>query len=200
MKKLPLSLPVTGALLAGGRGVRLGGKVKAALRVDGERLLDRGLAFLGGLCSETLLLPGPQRLAAPVRSLPDALPDRGPPGALLAALEGATWPFVFALAVDQPHPSLPAALTLWDALRRAGAEAALYVRDGRIEPLFGFYARSCAGPFRRQLERGNASFAALLQEPRIVLLPLAKAPEADRDGHFLESVNSPHDARRLGAR
>jgi molybdenum cofactor guanylyltransferase len=197
MTAAPARLPVTGALLAGGRGLRLGGAVKAELKVGRERLIDRALRFLGELCAEVVLLPGPHALeGGAARSLPDALPDRGPPGALLAALELAACPVVFLLAVDMPRPSHSAARLLHDRL--AGADAALWVREGRAEPLFAFYRKACAAPFRAQLERGGASFMELLAlvQPRFV--PLEDAPLPDRDGRFLASANTPAEAAALG--
>jgi molybdopterin-guanine dinucleotide biosynthesis protein A len=189
---------VTGALLAGGQGLRLGGAVKAELRFEGERLLDRSLRFLGELCAEVLLLPGPHVFGSTGKALmvPDALPDRGPPGALLAAMEAAAFPFVFALGADMPHPSQAAARLLYERL--AGAEAALYVRDKRPEPLFAFYGKPCAAPFRQRLESHNASFVQLLSLVKPRLVPLAEAPLPDRDGRFLASVNTQADLAALG--
>ncbi len=204
MTSLP-ALPITGALLAGGQGVRLGGVVKAELRVAGERLLDRSLRFLGTLCAEVLVLPGPHVFGSTGHALmvPDALPDRGPPGGVLAALEAAAYPFVFALGVDMPYPSLSAARFLYDQI--AGADAALYTRDGRRnpraggqEPLFALFGKRCAAPFRQRLELSSASFAQLLSLVKPQLVPLAQAPPADRDGRFLASVNTPVDATALG--
>jgi molybdopterin-guanine dinucleotide biosynthesis protein A len=191
-------LPVSGALLAGGQARRLGGIRKAELRLGGERLLDRSLRFLEDLCSESLVLPGPHPLAPAraARLIPDALPDRGPPAALLAALEAAAFPIVFLVAVDMPHPSPSAARALYDRL--GGADAALYVRDGRIEPLFGFYRKTCVAPFHRRLRRGSASFSELLPLVRPVLVPLEQAPLADRNGKFLSNANCPTEAASLG--
>jgi molybdenum cofactor guanylyltransferase len=191
-------LPVTGALFAGGQGLRLGGALKAELRLNGERLLDRSLRFLGELCSEVLLLPGPHRLESTGSAfrVPDALPNLGPPGALLAALEAAAFPRIFALGVDMPYPSQTAARALHDRL--GAAEAALYLRAGRPEPLFAFYSKGCAAPFRARLERGSASFAQLLSLVRPAFVKLAKAPPADRDGRFLASANTPAEAAALG--
>ena len=195
---LPATLPVTGALFAGGQGRRLGGAVKAELRFDGERLLDRSLRFLGELCAEVLLLPGPHLFQSAGKALmvPDALPDRGPPGALLAALETASFPFVFALGADMPRPSQAAARLLYERL--ASADASLYVRDKRPEPLFAFYGKRCAAPFRVRLERTGASFTQLLSLVTPTLVPLTQAPRGDRDGRFLVSVNTPADAAALG--
>jgi molybdenum cofactor guanylyltransferase len=187
-------LPITGALIAGGQGLRLGGVTKAELRLDGELLLDRSLRFLRALCSEILLLDGDRALVTtgPVRNIADPLPDRGAPGAVLGALEAASHPWVFALGADMPWPSLGPALTLWQA-RTAESRAALYVRAGRPEPLFAFYARDTASEFREALAPSPHSFVELLRSIPTLYL---EAPPGD--SRFLENANTPEDLARLG--
>ncbi|MHB1845446.1 MAG: molybdenum cofactor guanylyltransferase [Deltaproteobacteria bacterium] len=193
-------LPITGALLCGGAGSRLGGRWKGELMLEGQSLFERALGFLASFCAERLVLPGPHSVELPpgVRAIPDALLDRGPPGALLAALEAASQPHVFVLAVDMPFPSEPAARALFE--RRADADAVLYRRLGHPEPLFALYARRCAAPFRVRLERQSCSLMGLLSGVATALVPLGEAPAADGEGRFLESVNTPEDAERLGLR
>jgi len=186
------TLPVTGALLAGGLGLRLGGTLKAELRYRGETLLSRGLRFLGGLCSEVVLLPGPHRFDVDVRQLPDAPDGRGAPGALLAALEATRLPWVFALGVDMPAPLLATARSLF--ARMGDADAICYVREGRLEPLYAFYSFRCGPIFRRRLERGGASFGELLSLVTARRIPIA----AGRTTRYLDNVNTEAEAARLG--
>jgi molybdopterin-guanine dinucleotide biosynthesis protein A len=54
---------IAAVILAGGRGERLGGVVKAELRVGGVRLLDRVLARVSG-CSPIVIAHGPHDPAA----------------------------------------------------------------------------------------------------------------------------------------
>jgi len=193
MKATPL-LPITGALIAGGRGLRLGGQSKAELRVEGERLLDRSIRFLNEFCSEVLLVDGDRELAAAptVRRIADPIPDRGAPGAVLGALLGASHPWVFALGCDMPWPSLPPALALWQA-REEESRAALFVRAGRPEPLFAYYSKGLAAEFQVALQSAPRSFVELL---RPVATTYLDAPEDDP--RFLENANTPEDLRRLG--
>jgi molybdopterin-guanine dinucleotide biosynthesis protein A len=189
-----LPLPITGALIAGGQGRRLGGIHKAELRLDGERLLDRSLRFLRALCSEVLLLDGGRSLVTPepVRRLADPIPDRGAPGAVLGALEAASHPWLFALGADMPWPSLPHALALWEQ-RSPECRAALYVREGRPEPLFAFYAREVAAVFRSALAAGPCSFVSLLRTA-----PWTSVEAPVGDARFLANANTPEDLARLG--
>jgi molybdopterin-guanine dinucleotide biosynthesis protein A len=189
-----LPLPITGALIAGGQGLRLGGINKPELRVDGERLLDRSLRFLRELCAEVLLVDGDRALATsePIRRVADSIPDRGAPGAVLGALEAASHPWLFTLGGDMPWPSLAPALALWQG-RATDSRAALYVRAGRPEPLFAFYARNTASDFRSALDPAPRSFVQIL---RSIPTTYLEAP-SDR-AQFLENANTPEDLERLG--
>jgi molybdopterin-guanine dinucleotide biosynthesis protein A len=188
-----LPLPVTGALIAGGRGRRLGGLNKAEILLDGERLLDRSIRFLKTLCSEVLLLDGARSLLPrePVRHVADAAPDLGPPGAVLGALEAASFPWIFALGGDMPRPAVPPALALWEGMT-GESRAALYLSNERPEPLYAFYAKAAAPDFRRAIGLTGCSFATILRAvPATYLAAPSEAP-------FLGNVNTTEDLERLG--
>jgi molybdopterin-guanine dinucleotide biosynthesis protein A len=91
-----------------------------------------------------------------------------------------------------PWPSLSPALALWQA-RDQKSHAALYVRAGRPEPLFAFYAKDLAGDFQAALQSAPRSFVELL---RPVATTYLNAPESD--ARFLENANLPEDLTRLG--
>jgi molybdopterin-guanine dinucleotide biosynthesis protein A len=188
-----LPLPITGALIAGGQGLRLGGTSKPELRIDGERLLDRSLRFLRELCTEVLLADGDRALttSGPIQRVADPISDRGAPGAVLGALQVAAHPWVFALGGDMPWPSVPSALALWNG-RAPDSRAVLYMRAGRPEPLFAFYSRNLASEFQSALTSAPRSFVQLL---RAVPCTYLDAPDNAR---FLENANTPEDLARLG--
>lgn len=81
---------IAGLILAGGRGVRLGGVIKSELAVGGVRLLDRVATRLGG-CAPLLVAhgridPAALRLEAGMIAVPDLDGDYAGP---LAGLAGA---------------------------------------------------------------------------------------------------------------
>src|SRR5262245_53258314 len=81
---------LTLAILAGGRGTRLGGLDKSRLVFEGRTLLDR-LLDLKSLCADAFV----------VRD--DVVPGRGAPGGVVTALLLAQTPFVLIVCCDMPR-------------------------------------------------------------------------------------------------
>src|SRR5512139_3143748 len=94
----------TGALLAGGAAKRMGGGPKGLLRVAGEPLAARSVALFRRAFGRAIVVANDARpyadLGVPV--VPDAIPGRGAPGGLHAALSAAGTPWVFAAGCDMP--------------------------------------------------------------------------------------------------
>ncbi len=165
---------LTGAILAGGAGKRMGGD-KPARVLLGKTLLAHAGKLVAPLCDEVLIVgPG---------GLPDALPDAGPLGGLLAALEAARHERVLVVTVDMPAVP-PAAL---GAL--AGTEAGA-VNFG--EPFPGVYARSVAPGLRAYLESGQRRAREFTRS----LEPLVIEPEPAWIPGLECNVNTPDDLRR----
>ena len=100
----------TAIILAGGTGQRLGGILKAKIRVGGVTLLERLTRRLSVQCGRVLVTTGkhaPERFATGEGTVRIADPGRGPAAGFVAALEhlrkGEDQPeFVLAAAVDTP--------------------------------------------------------------------------------------------------
>ncbi|HYG68469.1 MAG TPA: NTP transferase domain-containing protein, partial [Anaeromyxobacteraceae bacterium] len=119
---LPLS-DTTGALVAGGRATRMGGIVKGLLLLDGEPIAARTLRLFRTRFADALIVandPGPwTALGAAI--VPDAIPGKGAPGGLHAALAAARTEWVFAAGCDMPFVSEAGIALLADL--RDGADA-----------------------------------------------------------------------------
>lgn len=184
-------MAMTGVVLAGGRSTRMG-RDKALLEVDGIALVDRAAATLRQVCGEVLIASGDgARLGRP-GEIADALPDAGPLGGLLAALEAAAHPLVAVLAVDMPHASAAVLEAL--AATLDGADAAVPVVDGRAHPLHAVYATRALAALRAYLERGGRSVMGFLDLIDARACGSAVWAEADREGRFATNLNQPGDA------
>ncbi|GAA2752382.1 molybdenum cofactor guanylyltransferase [Amnibacterium kyonggiense] len=178
--------PVAAIVLAGGRGSRLGGVDKAALRVDGATLLDRALAALGDLPT---LVVGPPR--AGVRTVQEAPPQSGPAAAVVAGL-GALPPVdeVLLLAVDLPR--LPEALPLLLAAPLGRDGTVVVDADGRAQWLLGRYRSDALRAAAEALgDPRDRPLRALLGALDVAPLPLPPGLELD--------VDTVADAVRAGA-
>jgi molybdenum cofactor guanylyltransferase len=192
---------VAAAIIAGGRGRRLGGVDKGGLTIDGQTFLERQLGVLRPLFGRVLLVTA----AAPAPP-PDGvtlLADRPPPGrGPLAGLEVA----LAALAAEESAlvcvggdmPLLqPAALQL---LRdhAPGAPAVVPRVNGFPEPLLARYGRETLPLVRAALATGRLQtsvFAAAI--PGVVWLDEQALRATDPSLASLENVNTPDDLERL---
>lgn len=178
---------IAAAVLAGGRGRRLGG-AKPATPLGGRPLVAWPLAALeaAGLTAvvvakrDTVLPP----LGVPV--VHDADPRHHPLAGILAALQHAGGP-VLVVAGDMPF--LTSELLL--AVARASGPVAVAVAAGRLQPLCARYEPAVTG----------ALAEALAAEAPLRATVTALAPVlVDADPAAVANVNSPGDLEAAEAR
>jgi molybdopterin-guanine dinucleotide biosynthesis protein A len=189
----------TGALLAGGRGARLGGVPKGLLTVDGESIAARTLQLFGELFGASLVVvagdPSPYRaLGAVVVS--DRLRGKGAPGGLHAALHAAATGWIFAAACDMPFLRAEPIHLL--AGRRAGVAAVLVRWGGRLQPLHALWSRACLPALEALLTAGDPSLKDLARSVPVHVVEEAEWRQVDPEGRALENANTPGDVLRLG--
>ncbi|HET9599808.1 MAG TPA: molybdenum cofactor guanylyltransferase [Anaeromyxobacteraceae bacterium] len=188
----------TGVLVAGGRASRLGGVPKGLLRIDGEAVAARAARLFGGMFAESLLVandPAPYASLG-LRAVPDALPGKGAPGGLHAALAAARTSWVFLAACDMPF--LAEGPIRWLAARRGDARAAAVVWQGRLEPLHAFWARSALPEVDRMVRAGEPSMWQIATAVGARFVTEAEWREIDPDGRAFANANTPEDVERLG--
>lgn len=138
----------TVAILAGGRGERMGGVDKGLVRVGATPLVARVLAVLRGQGLEQAMIVANRSHADYARHaevIADAAPAfRGPLAGVAAALGACSTPWLLSVPVDcaDPPPMLFARLAV--AAREHDA-AAFVAHDGeRRQPLFALYRKTLA--------------------------------------------------------
>lgn len=190
---------ITLALIAGGKGSRLGGVAKGLLRWRGAPLLEHQLALRPLFADLLLVCADPAPYAAwGLRSVADVVPGRGAPGGVHAALVHARTPWVLALGCDMPFVT-EAALAPLLAARSADVDAVAYRVGGRLEPLLALYRRELAALWAPQLgAQPGPSFGQLLAPARVLLLEEAALRAVDPELASVRSVNTPADLEALG--
>ncbi|NUO64790.1 MAG: molybdenum cofactor guanylyltransferase [Gemmatimonadaceae bacterium] len=145
---------MTGAILAGGRASRLGGRAKGLEVVSGRRMVDRVHDALREVTASVVLAGGSEALAAALglALVADEPPGSGPLGGIAGAL-AATGGDVLVVAWDMPWVTA-------DVLRPLlatpdGGPGAAWRVAGRIEPLCALYRRSALAPLRARLRAGE---------------------------------------------
>ncbi len=185
-------MPVVAVLLTGGRGSRLGGVDKGALRLEGATLLERALDALAGLPT---VVVGPRRAATDrpgVLVVREDPPLSGPAAAVAAGLAAvpADADRVLLLAVDVV--GLPAVVPLLLAADPGPDGVVAVDPGGREQWLLALVRRPALQAAAAALgDPAGTSLRALLGGLRLARLPLPPGLHAD--------VDTVDDARAAGA-
>jgi len=189
--------PLTAAVLAGGRSVRMGVD-KTLLNVDGEPLVARVVRVVDGVCSQTVVVTNrPDALAD--AALPDSVfvitdevAYQGPLGGLASAMAVADHEWVLAVAADMPHLEPQVIDALWAA--REGFDAVMPFSDKGPEPLLALYrVEACLPAAREVLATGRRRLVAILPTLRVAELPVESLRSVDPELRSLVNVNTPAD-------
>jgi len=189
-------IPVTAAVMAGGRSMRMGVD-KTLLPVHGETLLARVVQAVSGVCTHTVVVTDRAEqiaeagLPANTEVLIDEVSYQGPLGGLVTALKAAPDDWVLAVAADVPWLEPEVIRALWDA--HDDAQVVVAVTEKGIEPLLALYHRDCLPVARRVLASGRRRLVAMFSELRVVELPLETLRAADPGLRSLVNVNTPED-------
>lgn len=169
------------------------GRDKATLMHDGERLVDRAVARLTGLCDEVLVASGDgRRLDVEVRQVRDVVAGAGPLAGIAAGLAAAVYAQVAVVAVDAPDVDT----AVLERCRRRLGDAAVCLPevDGVLQPLHAVWAASAADAVARALRAGERSPRRLAQAlGGVVLTEPEWADVAVAGGRFATSWNRPED-------
>lgn len=187
---------ITGLLLAGGRGTRMGGIDKGLQPFQGEPLALHAIRRLRPQVGALLVNANRNRAAyeafgAPV--WPDSVADYpGPLAGFLSGLEHCTTPWLLTVPCDTPLFPLDLAARLAEAAAAANAEIAMASapdpedkaeggKAARAQPVFSLLRADLRDSLRRYIDGGGRKVHAWTAQHRTVLVPFERpgdAPEA----------------------
>jgi molybdenum cofactor guanylyltransferase len=162
------------AVLIGGRGVRLGGREKHLIRVEGLTILERIERALAPLVTRVFTVSRDE----------DRYPGKGAPGGVLTALELATSDRVLVVAGDMPWVSP----SLVERMAKESADVVVCERNRQLEPLFALYATRLKDVWSLD---GNPSLQSLIAASNPRVLNESEWRGSDPTGLAFESVNTP---------
>lgn len=195
-------LPLTGIVIAGGKGTRLGGCDKAFLEIDGEPIIVRTLRMFRTLFTQTVVVTlRPERFATLGAEVTiDRYQGGGPLAGIHAGLLAAREPYAFVAACDMPLLDDNVIRFLIDRITpKAGPSPDVIVPwwEGDVEPLHAVYAARCIPIIEQCLQRSEHSIREFLSRVRVDYIPeeeLSKVAGADRS---FTNVNTPSELKWL---
>ena len=181
----------SGAILAGGRATRFGGRDKSALVVDGETILDRQLAAFAAVDAlDDVLIVGGSASRPRVRAIADVVPGMGPLGGIHAALTHAAHDAVCIVACDMPYVTARLITKLFDEL--GDADVVVPRTSGGYHPLCAVYTRACLEPIARRLADRTLKVVDLFADVRTRVVALVSD-----DVRQVANVNTPQEFAAL---
>lgn len=157
---------VTVQIMLGGQSTRMGTD-KALVTLGGKTLLERALERWCDYGGALQLSVGHEDRAglAPsgVTAVADVYPLRGPMGGLHAGLRACDTEYLLLTAVDAPFVTCEMADQLLAEVENSGCEACVYILDGKPQPLFGLYRKSCLDVAEELLEAEENKMGLLLR-------------------------------------
>ena len=185
----PTREAITGLILAGGRGQRLGGVDKGLQPWRGTPLVDHALARLAPQVREVLVSANrnvADYAARGVRVLADASDDfPGPLAGVLAGLRAASTPWLAVVPCDSPR--LPVDLFARLAAGVGDASGAVVLRE-RLEPVCCLLSTALADDLERYLADGGRKVEGWVARHAVPVK--FDRPE---DAEAFANVNTPED-------
>ena len=189
----------TAAIIAGGRGRRLGGRDKSDLVIGGRRIIERQLAVLGRVAPHVLVVADDHHRfrTSGLQVCGDLLPGTGPLGGLHTALTRS--PSRRTLVVAGDLPFLSAAFLRHLTVRAPHAQAVVPRNASGLQPLCAVYDRSCLDAIEARITRGKPRLVELAGALRMTEMGPDEVAAFDPDGMLLFNVNTPADYARAVA-
>lgn len=159
---LSARLSITGVVLAGGLGRRMGGVDKGLQTLNGQMLVTQIVERLRPQVDALLInanrnLAHYAELGYPV--VPDAVPDfAGPLAGLHAALSAATTPLVATVPCDSPFLPVDLISRLFSALTARDAAIAVAYTGEQAQPVFCLCRRTVLPHLDAYLQSGQRKF------------------------------------------
>ena len=189
---------VTGLVLAGGLGRRMGGEDTGLVELAGQPMIEHVLAALRPQVGAVIINANRNldRYAAyghPV--VPDEMSGfLGPLAGVASALPRLGSEFLLTVPCDAPLLSPDLARRLVDACVAARADVAVASDGERLQPVFMLLRRTVASSLHAYLEGGGRKIDAWFAQVR-----LARADFSDEPDCFV-NVNEPAERQRIEAR
>jgi molybdopterin-guanine dinucleotide biosynthesis protein A len=188
---------MTGIILSGGRGARMGGENKAFLRIGGERLIDRTVRILRSVFNEVIIVASRplEYLDQEAAIVTDILPGKGALGGIYTGLFYAGEEHAFVAACDMPF--LNRSFLEYMAARAVDYDIVVPAPPDGLQPLHAVYARRCLPAIRGLLERNRLQVRGFYPGHKLLTVPPETLRSFDPEGRMFLNANTPEDVLNL---
>ncbi len=190
---------ITGVILAGGRGSRLGGVDKGLVPLHGRPLIERVIDALRPQVGALLISANRNRdiyasCGYPV--IADVMGDYdGPLAGMLSAMRAAGTAYILTAPCDAPSIPADLARRLAEALARENAVASTVSLQGRLQPVFALLRCTLAGDLEHRLKQGERGAGDWLRRQQAVPVDFSDAAGAFLNINTLQELQAQQHLR-----
>jgi molybdopterin-guanine dinucleotide biosynthesis protein A len=182
---------ITGVILAGGRGSRLGGVDKGLVPLHGRPLIEHVIDALRPQVDALLISANRNRDIYTSYGYPviaDVMGDYdGPLAGMLSAMRAAGSAYILTAPCDAPSIPADLARRLAEALVRENAVASTVSLQGRLQPVFALLCCTLAGDLENCLQQGERGTGAWLRRHQAVPVDFSNVVD------LFVNINTPQD-------
>ena len=195
---MPRFSQVTGIILAGGLGRRLGGTNKAFLDLNGVSFIERLIELFDSLFGQSMIVANNPAAFAdlPIRVVQDLEPYKGTIMGLITGLDYAATDWSFVTACDTPLLQEEVVSRVVEATGPEVKVVLSQTPDG-LQPLVSAYHRGCLPALTKLYKQGERSLRPLFKMVPVTCLEVADMLEADPELLSFININTPQDLNRL---
>ncbi len=190
---------ISAAILAGGTGSRLNGRIKPLIIIEGQMIISRLISVLSDIFQEIIIVTNNPKEFEEFRYckiVQDEIINAGPLGGIHTALKTATGEAVFVFAGDMPFPDKQLIMKMIDAYENKSCDALIPMIEDYIEPLHSIYHISLVKPIENYLESNiNVAVVDFVKTINVRYLHLENSVENKK---AFTNINSPEDLMSRG--
>lgn len=183
---------ITGVILAGGMGRRMGGQDKGLVEFEGRPLIAHVMDIIAPQAAEIFVnanrnIAAYRRFGHPV--IADELEGfQGPLAGVLAAMEQSTTPLLLVVPCDAPYLATDFAQRLLQALEQQQADIAVAHDGERLQPVHALISTSLAPDLRTYLDSGQRKIDRWYEKHALALADFSDQPDSFININTLEQL------------
>jgi molybdopterin-guanine dinucleotide biosynthesis protein A len=188
---------MTGVILAGGEGKRMGGVNKAFMEVCGQRIIDRIVSIFKRLFRETMIVTNqPLDFAyLGIRIVSDLVPGKGALGGLFTGLFHSSSSHIFVAACDMPFLN-PDLISYMIKIADDYDVCVPVLKEG-MEPLHAIYSKRCLKPIERQIKKGDMRITSIYSKLKVRKLSEEELRDIDPSLLSFRNINTFEDYEKV---
>jgi molybdenum cofactor guanylyltransferase len=184
---------VTGYILAGGKSSRMGTD-KGLILFNGKSIIEHIMEQLQPVTDKVIIVSNnPAYEKFGVEVITDLVREIGPAGGIFTALSHSKTAQIFVLSCDMPF--VTTAAIEYVIQHASQSQITIASHDGRSEPLFGIYSKTCLTQWDMLIQKGFLKLQEMVAEFDLLKLNMDGSPLFTRNVFI--NINTPEDLKNL---